>query len=105
MRTMFHRIGFTVAASQVIVDDQGMDSLEEIRLLSDDEVENLCKVIRRFGGTIPGPAPDAPPVNNPGTPVSLRAENHLKLLGILFEASGEVQQSDSSCRHHTRHDP
>ena len=84
MRTMFHRIGFTLTASQVIVDNQGMDSLEEIRLLSDDEIENLCNVIRRPGGTIPGPAPDAPPVNNPGSPVSLQAENHLKLLAFFL---------------------
>ena len=73
MRTMFHRsIGFTLAASQqVIVDDLGMDSLEEIRLLSDDEIENLCKVIRQPGGTIPGSNPkNAALVNNPGAPVS-----------------------------------
>ena len=80
MRTMLNRIGFTIAASQVIVDEQGLDSLEEIRLLTDDEIENLCKVIRRPGGQIPGPNPGDPPVNNPGTPVNLRAENHLKLL-------------------------
>jgi hypothetical protein len=50
MRTMFNRIGFTVAASQeVIVDEQGMNTLDEIKLLTDNEIENLCKVIRRPG--------------------------------------------------------
>lgn len=92
MRTMFNRIGFTVAASQVIVDEQGMDSLDEIRLLTDDEIENLCKVIRRPGGTIPGPNPGDPPVNNPGTPVNLCAENHLKLLAFYLRHQERVSR-------------
>ena len=33
MRTMFQRIGFSLTASQVIVDEQGLDSVEEIKLL------------------------------------------------------------------------
>jgi hypothetical protein len=48
-----------------------MDTLAKIQLLSDDEVESLCRVIRRPGGTILGPNPDDAPVNNPGTPVNL----------------------------------
>jgi hypothetical protein len=90
MRTMFVRIGFTNTASQVIVDEQGMDSLDEIRLLTDDEIESLCKVIRRPGGTIPGPNPGDAPVNNPGTPVNLRAENHLKLLAFFLRHQERV---------------
>ncbi len=84
MRTMLQRIGFSATASQVLVDKQGMDTLAEIEFLSDDEVKSLCRVIRRPGGTIPGPNPDDAPVNNPGTPVNLRAENHLKLLVAFF---------------------
>jgi hypothetical protein len=49
MRTMFVCIGFTFAAAQVIVEEQGMDALEEIQLLTDGKIENLCKVIRRPG--------------------------------------------------------
>ncbi len=41
MRTMFVRIGFTNAAAQVKVEEQGMDVLDEIQLLTDDEIENL----------------------------------------------------------------
>jgi hypothetical protein len=45
MRTMFVRIGFTNAATQVIVDEeQGIDVLEEIQLLTDNAIENRCKV-------------------------------------------------------------
>ncbi len=72
MRTMFVRIGFTNAAARVIVEEQGMDTLNEILLLTDDEVENLYKVIRRPVGTVPGPNPGNPPTNNPGTPANLR---------------------------------
>ena len=90
MRTMLQRIGFSAAASQVLVNEQGMDTLAEIQLLSDDEVESLCRVIRRPGGTIPGPNPDDAPVNNPGTPVNLRAENHLKLLAFFLRHQDRV---------------
>ena len=87
---MFVRIGFTNTASQVIINEQGLDSLDEIKLLTDDEIESLCKVIRRPGGTIPGPNPGDAPVNNPGTPVNLRAENHLKLLAFFLRHQERV---------------
>ena len=90
MRTMLQRIGLSAAASQVIVDEQGLDSLNEIRLLTDDEIESLCKVVRRPGGTIPGPNVGDAPVNNPGTPINLRAENHLKLLAFFLRHQERV---------------
>jgi hypothetical protein len=93
MRTMLQRIGFSAAASQVLVDEQGMDTLAEIhQLLTDDEIENLCKVIRRPGGTVPGPNSGDAPVNNPGTPVNLRAENHLKLLVFFLRHQERVSK-------------
>ena len=55
MRAAMVRIGFSEQAAQALVEDQGIATLEEIRLLSDDEIESLCKVIRRPGGTIPPP--------------------------------------------------
>jgi ribosomal protein S13 len=96
MRKMLNRIGFTIAESQVIVDEQGLDSLDEIRLLTDDEIENLCKVIRRPGGQIPGPNPGNPPVNNPGLPDNLRAENHLKLLAFFLRHQERVSRRAAS---------
>lgn len=92
MRTMLQRIGLTPAAAQVIVDEQGLDSLDEIKLLTDDEIESLCKVVRRPGGTIPGPNPGDAPVNNPGTPINLRAENHLKLLAFYLRHQDRVSR-------------
>ena len=59
-------IGFTEAAAQAIVDGQGIDSLVEIRLLTDEEIESLCKVLRRPGGMIADIGAGAVQVQNPG---------------------------------------
>ena len=56
MRAAMVRIGFSEQAAQALVEEQGIATLEEIRLLSDDEIESLCKVIRLPGGTIAQPA-------------------------------------------------
>lgn len=73
------RLGFSNDAAQAITGDQGIDSIDELKVLSDAEVENLCKVVRRPGGTVPNPADAANPLPNNGHQVSLRAENNLKL--------------------------
>ena len=83
MRTAFGHLGFSAAAVAAIVNEQAIDSVKELRLLSDKEVENLCKVVRHPGGTIPNPnagqagAPGTLP--NPGIPIALRAEHNMKL--------------------------
>ncbi len=92
MRTMFVRFGFTNATVQVIVNEQGIDVLEEIKLLTDDDIKNLCKVKRQPGGVIPEPNPGDPPVNNPGTPINLRAENHLKLLAFYLRHQKRISK-------------
>jgi hypothetical protein len=46
MHAAMTRIGLSELASQAIVEDQGIDSLKEILLSSDDEIESLRKVIR-----------------------------------------------------------
>ena len=83
IRATLVRLGMSNAAAQFITNDQGMDSLVELALLTDEEVESLCKVVRCPGGTIPNPNAAAPgePANirNPGNSVSMVAENNLKL--------------------------
>jgi hypothetical protein len=58
--------------------------LAEFTHLKDTEVENLCKVIRPPGGTIPNPQAGAarqpPTISDPGHTISLRSENNLKLM-------------------------
>ncbi len=83
MRAAFTRLGFSNQAALTIVNDQGINSVEELSILTDHEVETLCKVVRRPGGQIANPnageagQPDNIP--NPGINVPLRAENNMKL--------------------------
>jgi hypothetical protein len=91
MRGVMTRIGFSEAAAQALVEEQGMSELEEIRPLSDDEVESLCKVIRRPGGTIPNPA-GGQPIPAPGVQVNQRAEGHLKLLACYLRHQERVSR-------------
>ena len=86
--TALVRIGFIDDAAQALIEQQGIDSLQEICILPDDEIYNLCKLLRRPGGTVPGApgeggAPGAA-VPNPGIQVSSRAETNLKLLAIFI---------------------
>jgi hypothetical protein len=87
-RQILALIGFAPPVAQVIT-DQGHDSFDEVALLTDDEIEGLCKSLRAPGGLIPGPplavggAP-GPLGPNPGTFVSTRAQNNLKLLAYYL---------------------
>lgn len=77
MRTAMQRLGCTLAAAQAIVNDQGIDSLVELKVLKDNDVATLCKVIRRPGGTIVNPNADQDgqpaEIPNNGTAISVRA--------------------------------
>lgn len=95
MRATLTRIGFSEAAAQAIVEDQGIDSLDEIRLMTDIEIESLCNIVRRPGGTIPaiGGAPGAAAIQNPGVSVNQRAEGHLKLLSFYLRHQARVSRT------------
>ena len=73
IRTMLECMGFTPEAAQLVTGDQGIDSVDELRNLDDDKASNLCRVLRRPGGTNAAGAAD------PGTKVLARAEDNLKL--------------------------
>ena len=64
----------------MITDAQGIDCMEEIEILTDGEIKNLCKFIRRPGGINP-----ITNVANLGIQVSLRAKNNLKLSSFLLK--------------------
>ena len=83
LTTALVRLGFSQAAATYITHEQGMDSLSEFQELDDDTADKLCSTTRKPGGTIPDPqANNANPANipNPGIPVSLRAQENLKLM-------------------------
>ena len=79
IRSLYTRMGFSVTAAQSMVDEQGLTSLDDIKVLTDQRVEALCKVIRRPGGREANVAPGDPGAANLGIQVSLKAENNLML--------------------------
>ena len=69
MYVALFRLGFSAQAATDIIGEKGIDTLAELRVLDDKEVECLCKAVRKPGGTS----------NAAGTAVSLRAEANLKM--------------------------
>ena len=49
-RNLLTRMGCTIAAATKIVDNQGYDSLDKLKLLNDADIVKLCKVVRQPGG-------------------------------------------------------
>ena len=68
LRSAYGRIGFSAEDALVITDAQGIDCMEKPKIITDGEIENLCKVIRRPGGINP-----ITKVANLGLQVSLRS--------------------------------
>jgi hypothetical protein len=83
LRTALARVGFTAPVAINITDVENIDSLEELKLLSSDDVETLCKTLRSPGGLVNNPnagiAGQPPQIRNPGRHVSARAEKNMKL--------------------------
>ena len=90
MRQVYQRCGFTADAANAVEDAQSIDSVDELRLINDSEIENLCKVIRRPGGVIANPVNVGQMIPNPGVHVALRAENNLKLTAYWLRLQVKV---------------
>ena len=50
MNAMYVRLGFTVAASALLSGAQGINGIMKLSLLTDVEVDALCKLVRLSGG-------------------------------------------------------
>lgn len=46
MRTAMQRLGCSQGAAQAIVNEQGIDSIDELKALKDEDVVALCKVVQ-----------------------------------------------------------
>ena len=88
MNDMYLHLGFSISATLVLRVDQGMENLDELELLSDIEVEALCKLVRRPGGHIVNPnaagagQPEFIPVQ--GSTISIHSVSNLKHACFLF---------------------
>ena len=49
------RLDFSAKADRFITDDQVIDTLDELKVLTNDDIEILCKVVWRPRGTVPNP--------------------------------------------------
>jgi len=74
-------LGFTTQAATAVMGDQGIDSLEELRVLD----ESLCKVIRKPGC----------PINTVGATISLQAEKMTVFYCNYLEQTSRQVGADS----------
>ena len=83
LRAALTRLGFSAKSAGFITNGQGLDTLDELKVLTNDEIESICKVVWRPGGTFPNPNSGGPgqpaTLSNPRSQVPLRAELNLKL--------------------------
>ena len=97
LRAALVRLGTTAEVANEITATQGIDTIEELRILTDDEVETLCHAIRRPGGLMPNPAFNAAggaaaavaagipaQITHTGHVISARAENNIKLAAYFL---------------------
>jgi hypothetical protein len=83
MRMTFTHLGCSLVASRAIVDEQGINSINELKILTDTEIENLCKVVHHPGGQVANPnaakAGQQSQLLNHSKSISLQAELNIKL--------------------------
>src|SRR4051794_15808236 len=94
-QTAITRMGFTDEAALAITTSQGIDLLSELKLLADNKIENLCKVVRRPGGQV-APAAGAAVAQaqpNLGIFVSPKAENNLKLAAYFLQYRTQMSRN------------
>ena len=81
-RNALQLLGFSTNAAVYITGTEDIDSMEELEILEDKDIHNLCDSVRNPGGLIANPNAggdgQAAQIRNPGIPVSTRAETNLK---------------------------
>jgi hypothetical protein len=83
VQMVFTCLGCSLVAARAIVEEQGINSIDELKILTDTEIENLCKVVHHPGGQVVNPnAAEAGQQNqlpNGGESISLQAKLNIKL--------------------------
>ena len=75
---MYIWLGFSTKSPKLLDREQGLDSPERMRVLTDKNVDNICNIVRKPGGKNANGRP------NRGQQVSVIAQEKLKLAVFLF---------------------
>ena len=88
------RLGLSAKAAGFITNGQWLDTLDELKVLTNDEIEILCKVVWLPGGTAPNPNAGDPvqPATKPGEQVPLQEEPNLKLACYYFRFKDQTSR-------------
>ena len=86
MRAVFEDLGCSACTAKAMVEDYGIDTLDDLCFLKDGDVETLCKNVKRPGGAAGG--------NNRGASlghlVSQKAEMNIKLAAYYLRYSEKI---------------
>ena len=86
MRAVFEDLGCTACTAKAMVEDQGVESLDDPCFLKDGDIETLCKNIKCSGGAAGGNNRGA----NLGHLVSQKAEMNIKLAAYYLRYSEKI---------------
>ena len=75
MRAVFQDLGCSAFTAKAMVEDQGIDTFDDLCFLKDADVETLCKNFKHPGGTAGGNSRG----DHLGHLVSQKAEMNIKL--------------------------
>ena len=78
LQDMYIQLGFSPKAARLLVREQGQDSPERLRVLTDKNVNDICNVTRKPGGK----NDDGMPYR--GQQASVIAQKNLKLAAFLL---------------------
>ena len=78
LHNMYIWLGFSPEAAKLLVREQGLDSPDRLRVLTDKNVDDICNVVRTPGSK------NADGTLDRGQQVSVIAQENLKLAAFLF---------------------
>ena len=89
MRAVFQDLGCSVFTAKAMVEDQGIDTFDELCFLKDGNVETLCKNVKCPGRADGGNNRSA----NLRYLVSQKAEMNIKLVAYYLQYSEKISQA------------
>ena len=86
MRAVFQDLGCSAHAAKAMVEDQGIDTLDDLCFLKDGDVETLCQSVKCTGGAAGHNSRSA----NLGHLVIQKAEMNIKLVAYYLQYSEKI---------------